>query len=252
MQLKEIRSCLITGATSGIGKALALALAEKNVPLLLTGRNSEELKSLQQQTGAEIYATDLANLDNVKALSEWIDKKNPNVQIHNAGYGLRGEYEQLSDQEIIDMINVNCTTLALQTRGAIDRWKRRGEGGIIVNVASVVGHFPFPFSSLYAATKAFVRNLSLSVEGEEKGNIHVLTSCPGAVETAFFSRSRKGGDVRNNPLTMPVSVATQSIIRQIETEKDEVVFDWKYALFTRIFSKFAPLSFFTKVSKKGG
>ena len=169
MQLKDIRSCLITGATSGIGKALALALAEKNVPLLLTGRNSEELKSLQQQTGAEIYATDLANLDNVKALSEWIDKKNPNVQIHNAGYGLRGEYEQLSDQEIIEMINVNCTALALQTRGAIDRWKRRGEGGIIVNVASVVGHFPFLFLPFMQRQKRLSAIYPCQLKGKKRG-----------------------------------------------------------------------------------
>ena len=71
-------------------------------------------------------------------------------------------YEKLSEQEIIDMINTNCTALALQTRGAISRWKSRQESGLIVNVASVVGHFPFPYSSLYAATKAFVRSLSFS------------------------------------------------------------------------------------------
>lgn len=237
MKLQEIKSCLITGATSGIGKALAIELGKRGVPLLLTGRNNDELLKLRDETGGEIFAADLANPHAFGELLRFVDDKNPNVQIHNAGYGLQGPFEKLADQEIVDMIQVNCTALALQTKRAIDRYKRKNEKGIILNVASIVGHFPFPFSALYGATKAFVRNLSIAVAGEQENSIvKVLTSCPGAVMTEFGRRASRGEQKKENDFGMPVEKAVKSIIHQIQSERIEVLFDEKYALLTRIFS----------------
>jgi len=251
VDLKEIKSCLITGATSGIGKALALELAKQKVPLLLTGRNEDELRQLQEETGGEIFRADLSDAADTVALGEWIDEKNPNLQIHNAGYGLKGPYELLSDEEVVAMIHTNCIALALQTRQAIHRWKQQGEAGVIVNVASVVAHFPYPYSALYAATKAFVRNLSLSIEGEEHPGIKILTSCPGAVVTNFASRAAKGNATSlSKRMGMPVEVAVKAILRQIKTEKREVLFDWKYSLLTRIASNLLPISFLGPLFKK--
>ena len=91
----------------------------------------------------------------------------------------------------------------------------------------------------------------LSVQGEQDKKIHVLTSCPGPVVTDFFRRSSKG---KENPsgIGMPVEVAVRSILRQIQTERKEVIFDWKYSpLFHPCFWPLCPPSFFTAISKRG-
>jgi uncharacterized protein len=195
-------TAVVTGASGGIGLALAKLLARDGFDVVLVARDSPRLAGaahqVQQAAGAVRVTTigsDLAQPDSPAALFRQLDAAGivPAIFVNNAGFGLRGAFSKLDLGDELEMIQVNVTTLTALTKLAIDRMLARGTGRIL-NVASTAAFQPGPFMAVYYATKAYVLSLSEALASELRGtNVTVTTLCPGPTATGFESRSGMSG-----------------------------------------------------------
>ena len=233
---------LITGATSGIGEGLARALHGKGT-LLLTGRNKEKLNALKQELQAEVLECDLSS--SATPVLQWIEQHKPTLIFNNAGFGLYGPFENLSEKEIRQMVQVNCLSLAEITHKAIGLWKKEGMQGTVVNISSMAGFVPFPTGALYGATKAFVTHLSFSLDLENKQRgIRILATCPGMVDTEFSKRASRGKNgVARSKTEKFVMMDTPKVVAEILYQLDKKipvrVVDYRYRLLHFLY-KFVP------------
>jgi 3-oxoacyl-[acyl-carrier protein] reductase len=193
MDLKE-RVAVITGASKGIGKAIAFALAEKGCNVVLNARNIAELKEAEKnisQLGVKVFAVagDVRNSKDVETLANITERElgPATILVNNAGIGHFSEVAQMSDEDFRSILETNlfgtfyCSRAFL--RGMIQK-----EQGHIINIASLAGKNPFAGGSAYCASKAalisFAECLMLEVRHH---NIKVTTICPGSVQTEFGS-----------------------------------------------------------------
>lgn len=191
------KTILITGASSGIGEALAKRFARDGARLILVARNRDKLTALAEQLRDSGGATEaipiVADLTQEGASASVIDQAiaalgDIDVLINNAGVGEYGEYadKELAALERMMMLNMNA--LLRLTHLVLPRMLTR-RSGAIMNIASMAGFQPTPYMSVYGATKAFVLNFSLCLWEEVRRRGIVITCvCPGPVRTGFFSR----------------------------------------------------------------
>lgn len=194
---------LVTGATSGIGQSIARKLSERGWELILTGRNEEILKSMQDELGSstEIIAAELSDKNEVLRLYEFCRSRNIDMLVNNAGYGLFGRFDEIDLDNELDMINVNITALHMLTKLFLRDFKKRNSG-IILNVASIAGFLTGPLLSSYYASKNYVLRLSLGIYEElrrDRSNVSITVLCPGPVDTNFNSRA--GVNFSAKPIT---------------------------------------------------
>ena len=191
---------LITGASKGIGKAIAELLAARGYDLLLVARSAD----LLEKVAAEIHTTskrncqwlalDLAGDQSAEAVFEWCNKNNfaVSVLVNNAGYGLSGPFEKYSPQEHADMLHVNIITLTKLTRLMLPILRQQ-PAGYILNIGSSASYQAVPFLSAYAGSKSFVLNFSRGLYQEfKKTNLSVTCVCPGPTDTNFVNRANVG------------------------------------------------------------
>jgi short-subunit dehydrogenase len=188
--------CLITGASSGIGAALAREFARHGHTLALTARREAELDRLADEiarTGAprpHVIAADIASGAGAEALQAGLGECGLEVEIlvNNAGFGLLGEAAELDLAQQLAMIDLNVRALTDLTLRFADGITRR-RGGIL-NVASIAGFLPGPGMAVYHATKAYAVSFSEALHAElgPKG-VKVCALCPGPVPTGFMSRA---------------------------------------------------------------
>lgn len=186
---------LITGASSGIGESFAYQLAARGAHLILTARNLSKLEEiagvLKQKHGIQVsvFGGDLGLEEIREKLFDFVrDKKQTvDVLINNAGFAYHGAFDGEPLANIQDMIAVNIEAVAHLTKLFLPGMIERKTGGIL-NVASTAAYQPIPYLALYAATKAFVLNLSeaLSVECGPQG-VRVFCLCPGNTRTQFHA-----------------------------------------------------------------
>lgn len=166
------RLCLITGSGSGLGKALAQQLALQGVPLFLTSKDAEKLSQLAQdlahQTSVEIFVGDLCKPQDVEALLVKIQEKAPDLVINNAGLGLYGEILSYSLEEQMQIVKLNIDALVQISIEAARALQRQNLKGTIMNISSAAACFTYPSFSLYAASKRFVQEFSLSFDEETR------------------------------------------------------------------------------------
>lgn len=187
---------LITGASSGIGLALAKTFAREKHNLILVARREDKLKALAEElrkTGVlvEVIPADLGNAEGAEKLFKQVMDKALEVDIlvNNAGRGNAGEFVDQSADEMLGTIELNMTSLTLLSRLFLGPMKARGKGHIL-NIASVAGFMPGPGMALYHATKAFVLSLSEALNAELSGSgISVTASCPGPTESEFHGHA---------------------------------------------------------------
>lgn len=235
----QYEKILITGATSGIGEALAYQLAKQTKMLILSGRNEEKLQKLSDDLKALTVLCDLSIPEERKKLTALILEKQPDLVINCAGYGLYGNAADLSITEQLNILKVDGEALLDLTLTAIQMLQQEKAQGTIVNVSSVAGFFPFPGFAVYSATKAFVTTLSKALYYELKDQqIAVLAFCPGPVKTNFRTRAAKK-QTGSESDSLDLAATVQALLKQIETKRSVVIYNWKYRLFT-ILSKFIP------------
>ena len=250
---KTFNLALITGATSGIGEALACLLASKGVSLLLTGRNQAKLEELKSslKTEVEIIAADLSVREDRKKVVDLIFERKVDLVINNAGFGTYGEVVEVDTEDLLDMINLDVSAVVELTVEAAKSMKKNDQKGVILNVSSVAAYHVLPNFAVYSASKAFLNTFSRSVDIElQDQGIRVLASCPGRVTTAFQSRA-SGGKVksREGGLFMTKEFAAEEIWQQILNEKQIHIFDWKYRL-TTFLAYLVPTSWAARVGRK--
>lgn len=240
--IPKFSRALITGASSGIGSALCRLLASKNIPLIITGRDSTRLNVLVKELSSSVDVIAFtADIDSPQGRTTIIDKiyeHTPNLIINNAGFGLYGEALTYETQEQLKIVDVNAVAvLELTLEGARALISAR-QKGTILNVSSASAFQVFPCLSVYAASKAFVNSFSQSLDFEmRKYGIRILTSCPGMVSTNFSARAAGTESVNENVPKMSAEFAAQQIWQQIENEKPLYIFDWK-TYFSTLLSRF--------------
>lgn len=221
---------LVTDASSGLGEAIARLFAKKRIPLILTGRDPERLKTVARSLSAEFLAADLVK--NRALLLELIRDRKPDLVVNNAGFSLYGPalLHPTSSQMGILEVNANAALeIALEAARALQSQKRPG---VIVNISSAAGELPFPNMAVYAASKAFLTSFSKSFDAEMRPfGIRVLAALPGQIATPFAERASLGSfRQRRSLFTMSPEYVAQKIWDQIEQGKGVSVIDWRYRL----------------------
>lgn len=184
-----MKYAVVTGASSGIGKAFCQELDKQGYHLLLVARRKERLQQLKQQLHhASIFVTDLSQIDNCYRLYDHIKDRQIDLFINNAGFGDCGSFTEADLNKDLQMIDVNIKALHILMKLVLKQMIKADRGKIL-NVASCAGLLPGgPFMATYYATKSYVTSLTRAVAKELKNqhsHVYVGCLCPGPVDTEF-------------------------------------------------------------------
>jgi short-subunit dehydrogenase len=190
--VKKAKTVLITGATGGIGRATALALAREGHRVFATGRREAALKDLDWEARGlrlETIFLDVSSRRSIAGARYAVDQKTDgegvDVLINNAGYGVAAPMEFITDDEMRGQFETNVFGLVAVSQAFLPAMRRRGRGRI-VNVSSMVGRMTLPLQGIYCATKHAVESISDAMRRELAGSgIEVVCVEPGAIRTGF-------------------------------------------------------------------
>ena len=216
----EIRGAvaLVTGASSGLGRATAELLSARGATVLAHGRDEAALASLAERTGAITLVEELAEPGAGGRLAARALALNQNVDllVANAGAGYAGPLSTMDQTRIGGLVAANLTAPIELTRALLPAMLERGRGGLFY-VASIAGRTGVGGEAVYAATKAGLDTFATSLRQELNGTgVQVGVLVPGVIATAFFERrGRPYGRMR--PRLLPVGSAAQALVRLIET-----------------------------------
>jgi short-subunit dehydrogenase len=243
----RFRLALVTGATSGIGEETAKFLAEKNIALLLTGRNQAKLDELKQelskQVSVQTVAADIAKREERQKLIEKIHQEAPDLIINNAGIGFYGECLTHETEEQLTIIDTNISALVEIALEAARTLITKQQKGVIMNISSAGAFQAMPYFTTYAASKAFVNSFSEAFDTEvAEHGIRVLALCPGVVTTQFRERASKGILTRHQqPVkNMTPRYVAEEMWKQIEDKQPIKIIDWHYRLMTFLIKYILP------------
>lgn len=184
---------LVTGASAGIGVALAEELASGGANLALTARRKDRLDALAQRLAStykiktEVYPADLAGLAAPESIFAFTRDKGIEIDllINNAGFGKYGEFPSVPKERLLDMVQVNCSAVVHLTHLFVQGMVARRRGDILI-LASTASFQAVPYISTYAATKAFDLLFAEGLAEELKPyGIRVCALCPGSTESEF-------------------------------------------------------------------
>lgn len=180
---------LITGASSGIGRDIALYLSDLGYDLIVVARRKDRLVELKKlcKTKVEIISLDLSDSNNCLKLYELTKKDKIDVLVNNSGFGLCGDFDTTDLDREIEMIDLNIKALHILTKLYLKDMIKNNKG-YILNVASSAAFAPGPLMATYYSSKSYVFRLSESIYEElnqMKSNVHISVLCPGPVETEF-------------------------------------------------------------------
>jgi len=206
---------LITGASSGIGVALARVFAAHQHELALVARRQDRLDALAEEIAATgqprptVIVVDLERRDSASAVAAELSSLGlePAIVVNNAGFGLRGAAAALSRDEQLAMIDLNIRALTELSLMFVDGLARH-RGGIL-NVASLAGFLPGPGMAVYYASKAYVLSFSEALHRElsERG-VRVTALCPGPVPTEFQARA---GGMQDNAAVRALELSAERV-----------------------------------------
>ncbi len=208
------RTAIITGASSGIGKATALAFAKAGINLALIGRDRDKLTAVAEAAEAvgvkaKTYVVDLSILDRVSAEIEKIgsDWENVDILVNNAGMAYTN---QIGDTPLVDwqrVIDLNLTSVFQCVLGVLPQMRQQ-RSGIIVNISSIAAKQVFPNWGTYSVSKFGLMALTQAIAGEERANgIRVTAICPGSVNTPLWDTDTVQADFDRAAMLTPEVVA---------------------------------------------
>ncbi len=225
-KLTENTYALITGGSSGIGKALALELASRGhhiaiVALPNSGQKEtiEEITSLHKVT---VKSKELNILDegSINSIMDWIIEEELNIQVlvNNAGVGYAESFNELKPQFINSLLDLNIKTTVLLTHALLPELKKHSKS-FVLNLSSAAAFYSMPYKSIYAASKRFVLDFSTSLREElTNDNVSVTAVCPAGVITSTEIRERisQSGIVAQKSALEPDQVAKEAIIGMLK------------------------------------
>ncbi|MDV3351321.1 SDR family oxidoreductase [Leptolyngbyaceae cyanobacterium CCMR0082] len=209
------RRALITGASTGIGRATALAFAKANFDVALVSRSTDKLKALEDEIGetatvkAQSFPLDLSIVAQIKEqVTHILEAFGPvDVLVNNAGMGYTGELNQMPLDDWCRVLDLNVTSV-FQCIQAVLPGMRDRKSGMIINVASIAARQAFPEWGAYGISKAAVVALSKAISVEERNHgIRVVTILPGAVNTPLWDTDTVQADFDRSGMLTPELVA---------------------------------------------
>jgi short-subunit dehydrogenase len=214
---------VITGASSGIGAALAHEFAAHGHELVLVARREQALIGVAEAIAAKgstrptVLRLDVARIDAARDIAEALARRGlePEIVVNNAGFGLLGAADRLDRAAQLAMIDLNVRALTDLSLAFIENLERR-KGGIL-NVASTAGFLPGPGMAVYYATKAYVISFSEALHQELKPRgVRVTALCPGPVPTEFQARSGMRSDAFPAFLTRSAESVAEDAYRALK------------------------------------
>ena len=224
---------LVTGASSGIGEATALAFASRGARLALCARRFDRLQVVAQRcraAGAPEVVVRMADVSRpaeargfVAVALSTFDRID--VLVNNAGVGWRGRFQDMDERELVDLLDTNVLGVMLTTQAVLPSMLE-ANAGVIVNVASVVGFRAMPYSAAYSASKHAVVGLSHALRGELSGTgVKVSVVYPGTTDTEFFQ-----GEASRGLITHPASWVARAIVRTARhPRRDVIILPYRFA-----------------------
>lgn len=187
------KRALVTGASSGIGEAMARQLAAEGTDLVVVARDEARLRALASELGedrVEVLVADLADAAALASVEARLGA-DPAIDllVNNAGFGFTGDFVELDIERECAVLAVNVEAVVRLSHAAGAAMRSRGRGGIL-NVSSIAGEVPAPNNATYGATKAFVTRFSEALHLELRGSgVHVSALLPGFTRTEFQTRA---------------------------------------------------------------
>ncbi len=229
MNLENKQRALITGASSGIGKATALAFAKAGIDVALVSRSEDKLAAVAQAVQllgvkAKAYPLDLAEIEQVQQKISAIaaDFGGIDILVNNAGMGYTGALSETPLSDWLQVMNLNLTSVFQCILGILPSMRDHGRGTII-NVASVAGKLAFANWGAYCVSKAGLIALSKTLAAEERAHgIRATAICPGAVNTELWETETVHFDFDRSAMLTPEIVA-QSILYAAQLPEHAVV-----------------------------
>jgi uncharacterized protein len=200
-------TALVTGASSGIGAAIARELAERGYSIALSARREERLQSLATELSsehgvtAEAFAADLGDPAERDRLADELTSGGRSVEVlvNNAGFGHQADFAISPRERMVEMVRLNVEAVVDLTSRFLSPMVERGRGAVI-NIASTGSFQPLPGSAVYGASKAFVLSFSEAIRTELRGSgVTVTAVCPGPVKTEFTEVAGVGGVEERTP-----------------------------------------------------
>lgn len=190
MGTKKQKGIFITGSSSGLGRATAKLFASEGWKVIATMRNPEKEAELNKLANIVLLRLDVSKPKQIKSvIDRVVATDGVDVVFNNAGYGMAGPLEGLTDEQIVRMVNTNMMG-AIRTTKAFIPYFREKRSGLFINTTSIGGLITVPFSSIYHATKWALEGWSESLSFELKQfGIGLKIVAPGGMKTDFFTRS---------------------------------------------------------------
>ena len=185
-----MKTIFITGASTGLGKATAKLFAAKGWQIIATMRNPAGEKELNTIKNITLLPLDVTNPAQIKETTQKaIAMGNIDVVFNNAGYGLMGPLESMTDEQVTKQVNTNLLGVIRVTQAFIPYFREK-QNGLFITTTSIGGHITYPFSSIYHATKWALEGWSESLFFElKKIGVGIKTVAPGGIKTDFLDRS---------------------------------------------------------------
>ncbi|WP_236791208.1 SDR family oxidoreductase [Amycolatopsis sp. GM8] len=219
---------VVTGASSGIGAATALALHEAGARLVLHGRDTERLAALAERTGGAVVTGDLADITAIPALAEEILGRfgEVDVLVNNAGIGWAGPFGEMTAADVRRVIDVNLTAPIELTRALLPALRTRPAARVVF-VTSIAGRTAVAGESVYSSVKAGVDAFADSLRFELAGTaVKIGVVVPGVVDTEFFARRGRAYD-RKSPKPIPAERVAAAVVRAVRDDRaDQYVPRW--------------------------
>jgi len=225
---------VITGASSGIGRATALAFADAGAKVVLASRRELVLRQLAAEiTGdggtALAVPTDVTDPEQVQHLANTARQTygRIDVWVNNAAVSVLGQFEDIPLKDFRRVIETNVFGTVHGVRAVLPVFREQGSG-VLINISSVVSRMPQPYASAYVASKRAVRALGMSLRQElalqHQRNIHVVTIMPATVDTPFFAHAANYTErnVTPPPPVNPATLVASTIVKAAQSPKREI------------------------------
>jgi short-subunit dehydrogenase len=236
---------VVTGASMGIGEAIAKIFADQGASVVLLSRDASRLEEARARVGHTertlALTCDVRHREDIdRAIGLTVHHfQRIDVWVNNAGHGLLDSVAQLNMAACREMFDTNFFGAVGAMQAVIPVMRRQG-GGTIINISSVAGHIPIPFHAAYSATKFALNAMGKAARVELKDDkIHVLTVCPGYVRTAFGKNAVQGNEMKR---VRPQSVrgisaerVARATLQGYLKQKREVIVPWTMYVPQRIY-----------------